>query len=120
MIQSFPRRSIARRTNGLIASATVMTTISRQECHELATLARLSLDDAEADRFAAQLGPILGYLEQLQSVDIEGVPEALPPSRPGSALRDDVAGPTLSHDSGLASAPAVTEGQIVVPKFKED
>ncbi len=112
--------SIALDTSGLLASATVMTTISRQECHELATLARLSLDDAEAEQFAAQLGPILGYLDQLQGVDTEGVLEALPPSRRGSALRDDVAGPTLPHEAALAGAPAVAQGQIVVPKFKED
>lgn len=95
-----------------------MTAVSRQECHELAALARLSLDDDEAERFAAQLGPILDYLEQLQAVPTEGVPEHLPPSRPGSGLRDDVAGPTLAEP--LAGAPRVRDDQVVVPKFKED
>lgn len=95
-----------------------MTAVSRQECHELATLARLSLDDAEAERFAAQLGPILDYLEQLQSVATDGVPEYLPPSRPGSSLRSDVAGPTL--EAPLHGAPDVRDEQVAVPKFKED
>ena len=71
-------------SRAVLASVTVMTAVSLAECHELATLARLSLDDAEAERFAAQLGPILDYLEQLRAVDTEGVPEHLPPSRPGS------------------------------------
>jgi aspartyl-tRNA(Asn)/glutamyl-tRNA(Gln) amidotransferase subunit C len=97
-----------------------MSTISRTECHQLAALAQLSLDEGEAERFAAQLGPILDYLEQLQAVDTTGVPEHLPPSREGSALRDDVAGPVLSRESALASAPAVRDHQVMVPKFKED
>jgi len=97
-----------------------MTTISQQECHELAALARLSLDDAEAERFAAQLGTILGYIEQLRAVDTTGVPEHLPPSRSGSALRDDVAGSVLDRERVLAGAPAVREHQVLVPKFKDD
>lgn len=97
-----------------------MPTLSRQECQELAALARLSLDDAEAERFAGQLGTILGYIEQLQAVDTTGVPEHLPPSRPGSALRDDVAGSVLDRERVLASAPAVRDHQVMVPKFKDD
>ena len=105
-------------SRAVLASATVMTAVSLAECHELATLARLSLDDAEAERFAAQLGPILDYLEQLRAVDTEGVPEHLPPSRPGSAVRDDQPGPTLAEP--LRGVPAVRDDQVVVPKFKED
>jgi aspartyl-tRNA(Asn)/glutamyl-tRNA(Gln) amidotransferase subunit C len=97
-----------------------MTTISRKECQELAALARLSLDEAEAERFAAQLGTILEYIEQLRAVDTTGVPEYLPPSRLGSALRDDVAGPVLDRERALASAPAVRDHQVLVPKFKDD
>lgn len=97
-----------------------MTALSRQECHELAALARLSLDDGEADRFAAQLGTILGYIEQLQAVDTTGVAEHLPPSRPGSALRDDVPGPVLDRERALACVPAVRDHQVLVPKFKDD
>jgi aspartyl-tRNA(Asn)/glutamyl-tRNA(Gln) amidotransferase subunit C len=97
-----------------------MTTFSRKECQELAALARLSLDDDEAGRFAAQLGTILEYLEQLRAVDTTGVPEHLPPSRLGSALRDDVAGAVLDRERALAGAPVVRDHQVVVPKFKED
>lgn len=97
-----------------------MSTISRAECLELATLAQLSLDEAEAELFATQLGPILDYLEQLRRVDTTAVPEYLPPSRQGSALREDVAGATLPRERALACAPEVRDDQIVVPKFKED
>lgn len=97
-----------------------MTTVSRKECHELAALARLSLREDEAERFAAQLGPILGYLGELSAVNTEGVTEYLPTAREGSGLRDDVAAATLPRDAALEGAPAVRDDQIVVPKFKED
>ncbi len=102
----------------MLASRAVM--VSRQECHQLAALARLSLDDAEAEGFAAQLRPVLEYIEQLRAVDTDGVPEHLPPSRPGSALRDDVAQPGLPRERALHNAPAVRNDQVAVPKFKED
>jgi len=97
-----------------------MSTISRQECHELAALARLSLTDEEADRFAGELSPILDYLEQLQAVDTRGIPEHLPPSRPGSGLREDVAAPPLPRALVLAGVPAVRDDHVMVPKFKDD
>lgn len=94
--------------------------VSRQECHQLAALARLSLDDDEAEQFAAQLGTILEYIEQLRAVNTDGVSEHLPPSQPGSALRHDMTQPSLPRDRVLTAAPAVREHQIAVPKFKED
>lgn len=100
--------------------ASLPAVVSEQECHQLATLARLSLNDDQAERFSTQLGTILGYIEQLRAVNTEGTPEYLPPSRPGSALRDDTAQPGLSHDSALAGAPEVRDHHVAVPKFKED
>lgn len=97
-----------------------MTTISRQECHQLAALARLSLDDDEADRFAGQLSVILDYLEQLRAVDTTGVSEHLPPSRAGSGLREDVPTEPLPRERVLAGVPEVRDEHVMVPKFKED
>lgn len=111
--------AIPRRGRPVLASSPAM--VSRQECHQLASLARLSLDDDEAERFAGELSPILGYIEQLRGVDTEGVAEYLPPSRPGSALRADEAQASgLSRERALAAAFDVRDEQIAVPKFKED
>lgn len=97
-----------------------MTGVSRQQCQQLAALARLSLPDDEAERFAAQLGPIVGYLAQLSQVDTTGVPEYLPTAREGSGLRPDEAAAPLDREAALRGAPEVRDDQIVVPKFKED
>ena len=93
--------------------------VSTGLCHELAALARLSLTEEEAELFAPQFERILQYLQQLQAVDVEGAPEYVPPAS-GRPLRSDEPGATLERDALLAGAPASRDGQICVPKFKED
>jgi aspartyl-tRNA(Asn)/glutamyl-tRNA(Gln) amidotransferase subunit C len=95
-------------------------TISRQECHALASLSRLSLSDAEADRFGPQIGAILEYVRQLAAVDVAGVPEYVAAEPHEAPLRPDVPGASLSADTVAQQAPAVRGHHVVVPKFKED
>jgi len=47
--------------------------ISRDEVARLAKLARLALTDHELDGFAGQLDAILGYVSQIQAVDVTDV-----------------------------------------------
>ena len=60
---------------------------SRDEVYRLARLARIGLRYEEADRFAGELSAIVGYVDRLQAVDVEGVddspvfPEAQTPVR---------------------------------------
>lgn len=50
-----------------------MSKLSREEVLRLARLARLDLTDDEVEEFQNQLGEILQYVEQLQSIDISGL-----------------------------------------------
>ena len=50
-----------------------MGKLSRDDVVKLAQLSRLALTDDENDEFASEISEILTYVEQLQSVDIEGV-----------------------------------------------
>lgn len=50
-----------------------MTKLSREDVLKLARLARLDLSDEEIEEFSAELTEILQYVEQLQSVDVEGL-----------------------------------------------
>jgi aspartyl-tRNA(Asn)/glutamyl-tRNA(Gln) amidotransferase subunit C len=86
---------------------------------ELAGLARLELDDDEAEALGAQLETILGYIRRLQEVDVEGVPEYLSARQVRSGLRDDAEGPAFDAERALAGAPALRDRQIAVPKFKD-
>ncbi len=89
---------------------------------ELAGLARLELRDHEAARFGDQLAAILGYLDKLREVDVEGVPEYLTAEQDLSGLAaDEVSDPAeLGVEQALAGVPARRGRLIAVPKFKED
>jgi aspartyl-tRNA(Asn)/glutamyl-tRNA(Gln) amidotransferase subunit C len=50
-----------------------MGKLSRDDVLKLAQLSRLALTEAEVEEFATEINEILGYVEQLQSVDVSGV-----------------------------------------------
>lgn len=50
-----------------------MAKLTRDDVLKLARLARIELDSAETDEFVGEFNEILRYVEQLQSVDINGL-----------------------------------------------
>ena len=94
-----------------------MEPINKAEVEEIAVLARLRLDDAEVERLRGELTAILGYAENLQSLDTEGVEpmtHAVPLDCP---LRPDEVGPSLPADAALADAPQRVDDFFVVPRI---
>jgi aspartyl-tRNA(Asn)/glutamyl-tRNA(Gln) amidotransferase subunit C len=106
-----------------------VSTISRDEVARLAKLARLALTDDELLSFAGQLDAILGYVSQIQAVDVTGVAPTDNPlarragaQRPGDVVsvnvtRPDVVAPSLTQQQALAQAPAADEGRFAVPQI---
>ncbi len=50
-----------------------MTKLSREDILKLAKLARLKLTDDEVEKFSNEISAVLGYVEQLQNVDVAGL-----------------------------------------------
>ncbi|OGZ61129.1 MAG: hypothetical protein A2932_00220 [Candidatus Spechtbacteria bacterium RIFCSPLOWO2_01_FULL_46_10] len=50
-----------------------MSKLSKEEVENIARLARLKLTDEERDFYAEELSAVLGYVEQLNEVDVSGV-----------------------------------------------
>lgn len=95
----------------------IVSTLSKQDVHRIAELARLELTDAELDLFTRQLGDILTYVEQIRALDTTGVaPTSQVLNRPVD--REDTVAPTLSRADLLGNAPdAATEaGLFKVPR----
>jgi aspartyl-tRNA(Asn)/glutamyl-tRNA(Gln) amidotransferase subunit C len=67
-----------------------MTKLSREDILKLAALARLGLTDAEVDEFSVELTAILQYVEQLSTVDIEGLEPTSQVTGLTNVTRDDV------------------------------
>jgi aspartyl-tRNA(Asn)/glutamyl-tRNA(Gln) amidotransferase subunit C len=91
--------------------------ISRDEVARLAQLARLALTDAELNSFAGQLGAILGYVSQVQSVDVTDVAPTGNPLTEVNVTRQDVVEDCLTQEQALAAAPAADEGRFAVPRI---
>lgn len=85
----------------------------------VAKLASLSLSDGEADRFAAELASIVGYVELLDELDTRDVPPTAHLELDRTPWRDDEPRPGLSHEEALAQAPRVEQGGFAVPSFLE-
>jgi aspartyl-tRNA(Asn)/glutamyl-tRNA(Gln) amidotransferase subunit C len=93
--------------------------ISMEEVRETAALARLELSDSELHRLTRELDAILGYMEQLAGLNVEGVEpttHAVPLDLP---LRADLLGPQLDVELALADAPRRHNDLFEVPKIIE-
>ena len=92
---------------------------SRTEVERIATLARLSVTEAEALRLASELEAILAYAEQLASLDTSEVEPTSHPLELATPLRDDVPEPPLDPELALANAPLREGSAFVVPRVIE-
>jgi aspartyl-tRNA(Asn)/glutamyl-tRNA(Gln) amidotransferase subunit C len=85
----------------------------------IAKLARIAMSDAEAEAFVPELNNILGWVEQLQEVEVEGI-EPMTAVIPNTLrLRDDVVTDGGVRDAVLANAPVAEHGFFAVPKVIE-
>lgn len=97
-----------------------MSTISTDDIKKLAKLSALSLNNDEVVAMQADLSQILEYVEQLQSIDTEGVEPTYQVHGLETVTRDDV---VVDYGVGqsdlLKNVPKQFEGAIVVPRVLE-
>ena len=85
----------------------------------VANLARIALTPDEEVKLGAQLGDILGYIKQLEELDVtdvEPMAHAVPLS---NVLRADEVRPSIPQEAALANAPKQANGLFIVPKIVE-
>lgn len=84
-----------------------------------ATLARLELTDAEAERFQSQLSQVLVYVRQLEQVDVSGVEPTAHTSGGHNVFRSDAERDWFTPEIALSNAPRQANHLIIVPKVIE-
>ena len=82
----------------------------------IATLARIRVEDAEIPALQAELNGILGWIEQLNEVNVDGVEPLTGAARMALKMRDDVVTDGGYPDKVLANAPERTGDFYAVPK----
>jgi aspartyl-tRNA(Asn)/glutamyl-tRNA(Gln) amidotransferase subunit C len=94
-----------------------MADITKETVKKLAKLSSIGLSDQEIDDMTKELGAIVEFVEQLQSVDVTNVEPTFQVTGLQDAFRsDEIAPVTLSRDELLANAPAQQDGYIKVPR----
>lgn len=97
------------------------TTITRADVERVAKLARIGVTAEEAATLAPELEAIVGFVEELQSVDIEGVAPTDQVTGLVDVTRPDEVRPSsLSRGELLANAPKTDHGYIVVKRVLGD
>ena len=85
----------------------------------IARLARIHVDDAALAPLADELNNILGWIEQLDEVDTEGVAPMTSAVEMVQRLRADEMNDGDLQDEVLANAPDAADGFFSVPKVVE-
>lgn len=95
-----------------------MTKLSRDDVLKLARLARLQLTDDEVTKFTEEISTILGYVQQLQEVDLSKLEPTQQVTGLTNVMRADEEvdyGP--SPADLLMNAPATEDGHIKVRRM---
>lgn len=97
--------------------------LTAQDLHRLARLARLSVSEADVPKLLEPINGLFHLVEQMQSVNTQGVVPLAHPidvTQPMTLrLRPDVASEPNQREANQQSAPWVENGLLVVPKVIE-
>jgi aspartyl-tRNA(Asn)/glutamyl-tRNA(Gln) amidotransferase subunit C len=93
--------------------------VDKATVKRVARLARIAVGDDDAEALKADLNTILGFVEQLNEVDVTGVEPMTSVTAMQLKMRPDVVTEGERADGIVANAPVREESFFVVPKVVE-
>lgn len=90
--------------------------LTKEQVEHIAVLARLKLSPQEIEKFAHELTVILDYVDQLKTVNTDGVEPQDQFISVENVFRSDKARASLSREQALANAPDKDDEFFRVPK----
>ena len=93
--------------------------VSNQDVRKVANLARITLPEDRVEQMTVELNGILGWIEQLGEVDVQGVEPMTSVVDASLPMQEDVITDGNIRDKVLANAPKSEDGFFVVPKAVE-
>jgi len=94
-----------------------MPNLRREDVAHVAKLARLTMSEAELDKFTEQLGQVLEHASDMNALDLEGVTPTAHQFGLINVVRDDERRAPLDHDVVIAMAPDAEDGRFAVPRI---
>ena len=83
---------------------------------KIANLAKLSFNDVEKKEIREDLEKMIGFVDQLNSIDISGTQPLMHMSREVNVLREDVVIGSVTAEEALKNAPDSAGPFFTVPK----
>jgi len=93
--------------------------ITPELIHHLGKLSRLALSPEEEAKLEGELRSIVGFFEQLNELNTQGLPEMARPVELSNILRPDEIRPSLSQAEALSVAIEKEDGMFKVPRVIE-
>lgn len=93
--------------------------IDKETAARVAHLARIRVADEALPALAEEFNAILGFIEQLNEADVEGVEPMTSVTPQRLKRREDVVTDGYQQDKILSNAPDAREGFFAVPKVVE-
>ena len=91
--------------------------ITTADVAHVARLARLELTEQELELYTQQLGAVLDHANDVEALDLAGVPPTAHPLPIKNVFRPDVIVPCLDRDEVLNQAPEVEDDRFRVPRI---
>jgi aspartyl-tRNA(Asn)/glutamyl-tRNA(Gln) amidotransferase subunit C len=93
--------------------------LTRDDVKRAARLARIAIDEREADEVLVQLDRIFGLIAEMQAVDVSGVEPMAHAQDVTLRLREDEVTEPDQRELFQSIAPKVEDGLYLVPKVIE-
>ncbi|MDX8436513.1 MULTISPECIES: Asp-tRNA(Asn)/Glu-tRNA(Gln) amidotransferase subunit GatC [Mesorhizobium] len=93
--------------------------VDLQTVKRVAHLARIAVSEEDAERMTGELNTILGFVEQLNEVDVSGVEPMTSVTPMEMKKRLDIVTDGNKASDIVANAPATEENFFLVPKVVE-
>jgi aspartyl-tRNA(Asn)/glutamyl-tRNA(Gln) amidotransferase subunit C len=90
--------------------------LTRQDVLKLADIAKLELSDTEADSLLGDLDKMLGFVDKVRALDLDGVEPLVYMTDRENVLREDLPTDPLSHAEALRGAPGADSDYFRVPR----
>jgi aspartyl-tRNA(Asn)/glutamyl-tRNA(Gln) amidotransferase subunit C len=91
--------------------------LSEADVRHVALLARLALTDEQVATLTVELDSILGHIDELQRLDLDGVEPTSHAIPMRNSTRKDQVRPGLPRDLALLNAPEAEDGAFVIPRI---
>ncbi|KCZ51619.1 Asp-tRNA(Asn)/Glu-tRNA(Gln) amidotransferase subunit GatC [Hyphomonas pacifica] len=93
--------------------------VTKDDVRKVARLSRIAVTEEHVEELTGELNGIMGWIDQLNEVNVEGVEPMTSVVETKLPMREDVVTDGNIQDQVLANAPRSEDGFFVVPKAVE-